>query len=396
MRQVLTGARLFTGEAILDGHALLIEEGRILDLLPEERCPPEAEVVRLPAGSLLAPGFVDAQVNGAGGTLFNDRPEVAAIREIAKALRRGGTTGFLPTFITDERTRTDAAAQAALAAATDPASGVLGIHLEGPFLSPARPGVHDPAHIRHPDEADLAFLTGLARQARDSRVLVTLAPEEVGDDALDRLSAAGVLLSAGHTAASHERMVEAAAHGLTGVTHLFNAMPPLSNRSPGPVLAGLEHPDLWCGVIADGIHVHPALLRMALRLKPGRVFLVTDAMPPVGTDTTGFTLYGRTILRRDGRLVTTDGTLAGADLDMIGAVRNAVRLLGVPLEEALRMASLYPARFLRLDDRLGRLAAGFRADFVLLDGKLGVLETWVGGERRCHVAAPPPPAPLRS
>lgn len=382
MRQALTGARLFTGDTLLDGHALLLDGSCIVDLLPAERIPSDAAVTMLPPGSLLAPGFIDAQVNGAGGVLFNDRPDAEAILEIAAALRPGGTTSFLPTFITDDRTRTETAAQAALTVASDPDNGVLGVHLEGPFLSPARPGVHDPAHIRRPDEADLAFLTGLARQAPDSRLLVTLAPEEVADEALARLAAAGAILSAGHTAAPFERTVAAAAHGLSGVTHLFNAMPPLSNRAPGPVLAGLEVPDLWCGVIADGVHVHPALLRMALRLKPGRLFLVTDAMPPVGTESTDFHLYGRRILRRDGRLETEDGTLAGADLDMIAAVRNAVRLLGLPLEEALRMASLYPARFLRLDDRLGRLAPGFRADLVLLSDGMDVLETWVGGKRR--------------
>lgn len=389
MRQLLTGARLFTGDAFLDGHALLLDGSRIVDLLPAERIPSDAAVTVLPPGSLLAPGFIDAQVNGAGGVLFNDRPDAGAVLEIAAALRPGGTTGFLPTFITDERSRTEAAARAALTVATDPDSGVLGVHLEGPFLSPARPGVHHPAHIRQPDEGDLAFLTGLARQAPDSRLLVTLAPEEVAGEALARLTESGAILSAGHTAAPYERMVAAAAQGLTGVTHLFNAMPPLSNRAPGPVLAGLETPDLWCGVIADGVHVHPALLRLALRLKPGRIFLVTDAMPPVGTESSEFRLYGRRILRRDGRLETEDGTLAGADLDMIAAVRNAVRLLGLPLEEALRMASLYPARFLRLDDRLGRLAAGFRADLVLLSDEMQVLETWVGGTVRYR-------APLRS
>ncbi|SMH48171.1 N-acetylglucosamine-6-phosphate deacetylase [Azospirillum agricola] len=376
-RRFLVGSRLFTGDAILDGHGLLIGEGRILDLLPSGR-EPDAEILRLPDEALLAPGFIDAQVNGAGGVLFNDRPTVEAALAIAAALRRSGTVGLLPTFITDDRARTEQAARAALAAAAIPGSGVLGVHLEGPFLSPERPGVHEPRFIRAPDAADIAFLTGLAAGAPGARVLVTLAPERVEDDALARLSAGGVLLSAGHSAASVERVAEAAERGLRGVTHLFNAMPPIVNRAPGLALAGMSDPRLWCGIIADGVHVHPALLRATLAAKPaGRVFLVTDAMPPVGTDATGFTLYGQTIHRRGGRLETGDGTLAGADIDMIGAVRNAVALLGVELEEALRMASLYPAAFLGLEDRYGRLAPRHRAALVLLGADLEVLRTWV-------------------
>lgn len=376
-RRLLTGCRLFTGGTILDGHGLLIEDDRILDLLSDTDGV-AAEVVRLPEDALLAPGFVDAQVNGAGGLLFNDSPTVEAALSIARALRRSGTVALLPTFITDARARTERAARAALAAAALPGSGVLGVHLEGPFLSPERPGVHEPRFIRAPDADDVAFLTGLATGAPGARVLVTLAPECVDDDTLARLSAAGVILSAGHSAASLERVGQAAALGLCGVTHLFNAMPPIVNRAPGLALAGMTDPRLWCGVIADGVHVHPALLRLALAAKPpGRLFLVTDAMPPVGTDATSFELYGRSIHRRDGRLETADGILAGADIDMIGAVRNAVTLLGVPLEEALRMASLHPATFLGVDDRYGRLTPGHRAALVLLGPGLEVLRTWV-------------------
>lgn len=376
-RRFLVGCRLFTGESLLDGHGVLVGGGRILDLLPDSAAP-DAEALLLPDEALLAPGFIDAQVNGACGVLFNDQPTVGAALAIAAALRRSGTVGLLPTFITDDRAATERAARAAMAAAAIPGSGVLGVHLEGPFLSPERPGVHEPRFIRPPDEDDIAFLTGLAAGAPEARVLVTLAPERVADDALARLAAGGVILSAGHSAASLERVGEATGLGLSGVTHLFNAMPPILNRAPGLALAGMTDPRLRCGVIADGVHVHPALLRATLAAKPpGTVFLVTDAMPPVGTDATRFTLYGRTIHRRNGRLETEDGTLAGADIDMIGAVRNAVTLLGVGLEEALRMASLHPAAFLGLDDRYGRLAPGHRAALVLLGPDLDVLRVWV-------------------
>ncbi|MFY0570792.1 N-acetylglucosamine-6-phosphate deacetylase [Archangium lansingense] len=387
MRQVLVGARLFTGERMLDGHAVVVEGERIRAVVPVDAVPTDAQVQRLPEDALLVPGFLDAQVNGAGGVLFNDTPTVEAALAIAAAARRSGTTGLLPTFITDEPGRMRQACEAAVEAMARPASGVLGIHLEGPFISGERPGVHESRFIRVPDAGDLDYLSALpARLAgQGGRLVVTLAPECVADAVIQRLASAGVVLSAGHTAATYERTREALVAGVRGFTHLFNAMPPAQSRQPGPVVAALEADEAWCGVIADGIHVHPAMLRLLLRVKPpGRVFLVTDAMPPVGTEVTSFMLYGRTILRREGRLVTENGTLAGADIDMVSAVRNCVRLLGLPLEECLRMASLYPASYLGLDGHLGRVAPGYRADLTLLRAELSVLATWVGGQQQRH------------
>lgn len=381
MRTFLSGARLFTGERIVEGLGVLLEGDLILDLLPTDAAP-EADRVTLPTGALLAPGFIDVQVNGAGGVLFNDTPTVDGALAIARALRPFGTTGLLPTFITDAREPMLAAGEATVAAAAIPGSGILGVHFEGPFISPKRRGCHDAGSIRHPDEADLDGLTGLAARfaAERARLLLTLAPEEVADAEIARLARAGIVVAAGHTSASLERIAQAVPHGIRGFTHLGNAMPPIVNRDPGPVVAGLDAIDAWCGVIADGIHIHPALLRvMHAAKRPGKLVLVTDAMPPVGTDATSFRLYGETIHRRDGRLVTEDGVLAGADIDMIGSVRNCIRLLGLPLEEALRMASLNPAAYLRLDDHLGRIAPGYRADMVLIDEKLDVAATWVGG-----------------
>jgi N-acetylglucosamine-6-phosphate deacetylase len=213
----------------------------------------------------------------------------------------------------------------------------------------------------------------------DIPLLVTLAPEEVEDAFLDRMAAADVVMSAGHTAASHERIAEALSHGLRGFTHLYNAMPPLAGREPGPVGAALLDESAWCGLIVDGVHVHPASLKLALAARPERrMLLVTDAMSVLGTPAQTFALYGETIFRRNGRLERADGTLAGADLDMAAAVRNSVTMLGLGVERALRMASTYPADFMRLADR-GRIAAGLRADLVLLTERLEVLGTWVGG-----------------
>jgi N-acetylglucosamine-6-phosphate deacetylase len=373
-RRLLRGARLLTEEGLRDDLALLIEGGLILDILDGDAGAGVTEQ-RLPEGAILAPGFIDVQANGGGGVLFNETPTLEAAIAIAAAHRRFGTTSLFPTVITD-RPEVMGRAAAARAASVVPNSGVAGVHLEGPFISPRRPGVHSPALIRRMEAADADWLVTLGG---DIPLLVTLAPEEVEDAFLDRMAAAGVVMSAGHTAASHERIAEALSHGLRGFTHLYNAMPPLAGREPGPVGAALLDESAWCGLIVDGVHVHPASLKLALAARPERrMLLVTDAMSVLGTPAQTFALYGETIFRRNGRLERADGTLAGADLDMAAAVRNSVTMLGLGVERALRMASTYPADFMRLADR-GRIAAGLRADLVLLTERLEVLGTWVGG-----------------
>lgn len=385
MRIFLTGARILTDDGFKDDVGVLIEHGRILDVTGAVTG--DVQIVRLPDDAILAPGFIDAQVNGGGGILFNDEPNAASALAIAAAHRRFGTTSLLPTLITDRPDKMDRAIAAVLAASRHPGGGVLGLHLEGPFISPLRPGVHDPASIRRLEPADLAWLETAPARLAGAPLLLTLAPEETDDQTLAALAGAGVILSAGHTAANAERIRSAIAAGLRGFTHLYNAMPPLAGRDPGPAGAALLDTVTWCGIIADGIHVHPDMLRLALRLRPAsRMMLVTDAMPPLGTDATEFLLYGQTILRRAGRLERADGNLAGADLDMASAVRLCVQTLGVRLEEALRMASANPAAFLRVADR-GRIAPGLRADLVLLSPGLNVLGTWVAGSPLGTVAA---------
>jgi N-acetylglucosamine-6-phosphate deacetylase len=336
--------------------------------------PSDAE--RRRCAGLLAPGFIDCQVNGGGGVLFNETPTVEGIAAIGAAHRRFGTTGFLPTFITDDRKRMTEAIEAAASAIAAGTPGVLGIHLEGPFINAERRGVHEARYVRPMDEADEALLTGF----KIGRMLVTLAPEKVGVAAIRRLAEAGVIVAAGHTDASYDTVVAARAAGLAGFTHLFNAMPPLAARDPGPVGAALHDEACWCGIIVDLTHVAAATLRIAIAAHGWRrMMLVSDAMPLVGTDEARFNLLGREITLTDGRLVTADGTLAGAHLDMATAVHNAVDHLGLPLEAALHMASAAPAAFLRLDDELGRIAAGYRANLVLLDDALRVTDTWIDG-----------------
>jgi N-acetylglucosamine-6-phosphate deacetylase len=373
-------SRVFDGHRWHSDAVVLVTDGRIRTVAPWGEVPDGWRQRRLPDGAVLAPGFIDLQVNGGGGILLNDDPSPEAMRAIARAHRRYGVTACLPTLITDSRQRTQAAIVAARAAAG--LDGVLGVHLEGPFISPGRPGIHRPDRIAVPGESDLDWLGDLAGAGRS---MVTLAPEQAPDGFVRRLAAAGVRVSAGHSEAPADVMMRAVDDGLTGVTHLYNAMPPLAGRAPGIVGAALAEPRLKAGIIVDGIHVDPLSVRAAFAAKgAGGMMLVSDAMPSVGASLTAFDLMGRTIELRDGRLTGADGTLAGAHLDLAAAVRNAVTLAKLPLEDALRAASQTPAAFLGLEWERGALINGARADMVALTEGLEVIATWVGGEEEAN------------
>lgn len=378
-KRALVNAKVLLDDGFHDDVAVLLDgAGGISGLVPAGQARLQAAGIDDLGGGWLLPGFIDAQVNGGGGVLFNNDTSAEAIAAIGRAHRRFGTTGILPTLISD-----DAGVMAHAVAATRDAiaagvPGVLGVHLEGPYLAPARKGTHDAAKFRVPDAAEIAMATAL-----DNGVtLVTLAPEQVPLDTIRAMVARGAIVVAGHTAASYEQIRAGLDAGLRGFTHLYNAMSPLQGREPGAVGAALEDRDSWCGIIVDGVHVHPGSLRVALAAKPrGKLFLVTDAMPMVGADDPSFALYGEVITAIDGVVRNAAGSLAGSALDMATAVRNCVHLLGLPLDEAARMASTYPARFLGLDGRLGRIASGLQADLVLLDDVLQVRSTWIAGAR---------------
>jgi N-acetylglucosamine-6-phosphate deacetylase len=373
----LIGATLFDGDRLRDDQAVLIDAGKIAGVMPETKLP--KGVQKQAISGLLAPGFIDVQVNGGGGVLFNETRSIAGIAAIGAAHRRFGTTGFLPTFITDTPQTMAEAIKAADAALQARTPGVLGIHLEGPFLNPERKGIHRADLMRPIGDRDVAMIDLPA----GGRILVTLAPEKTDPSVIARLTRSGIVVAAGHTKADVETIRKAQAAGLTGITHLFNAMPPLMNRDPGPVGAALDDRTLWCGLIVDMHHVSATALRVALAARgTERMILVTDAMPSVGSDADRFNLLGQEITLVDGALVSDEGTLAGSNLDMASAVRNTVRHLGVETEEALRMAALYPASFLRLDHELGRIADGYRADLVLLDADFHVKATWISGSRQ--------------
>ncbi|BDA59609.1 N-acetylglucosamine-6-phosphate deacetylase [Shewanella xiamenensis] len=371
MKFTLIAEQLFDGEAFHRDVPVTIEDGLIASLDTASG----AKEIRYPG--TLVPGFIDVQVNGGGGALFNSSPTVACIETIGKAHARFGTTGFLPTLITDDVQVMAKAADAVASAVAQKSAGVLGVHFEGPHLSVPKKGVHPQGFIREITEAELAIF---CRQDLGIRV-VTLAPENVSPEVIRLLVESGVKVCLGHSNADYDTVVAALAAGATGFTHLYNAMSPLGSREPGVVGAAIESETAWCGLIVDGHHVHPAAARVALRAKPrGKVMLVTDAMPPVGMDDeTSFELFGTQVLRVGDRLNAVTGELAGCVLDMATAVENSVKMLGLPLGEALRMASLYPAEFLGIAESVGRLVVGQRADLVLLDNQHKVLANYIAG-----------------
>lgn len=377
----MTATAFVNGRILLDdgfetGRAVVVEEGRIAAIVAERETPAAARRIDL-EGAMLSSGFIDVQVNGGGGALFNDAPTVETIATIGAAHRRFGTTGFLPTLISDDLSVMREAVRAVDAAIEAGVPGVLGIHIEGPYLNSSRRGVHDSSKLRALDDEGFEVLTGL----RHGRTLVTLAPEMTTPAMIGRLVAAGVIVSAGHTNGRYAEIRAALDAGMTGFTHLFNAMSPLKSREPGAVGAALEDEASWCGLIIDGRHVHPATLRLGLRCKPiERFMLVTDAMPSVGIADKSFMLQGQRVRVEDGVCIAADGTIAGSDLDMALAVRNAMAMLRLDPETALRMASRHPADFLRAGDELGRIAPGLRADLVALDDGFEVTRSWIGGE----------------
>ena len=376
MAFALTGARVFDGESIREGLAVIIDGPRIVDVGPEQALAPKLDQRPLRRG-LLVPGFIDVQVNGGGGALLNDNPTIDTVRRIAESHRKFGTTGMLPTVITDAPEVLSKAIASVKAARAENVPGVLGIHIEGPFLDKERKGAHEAKFIRAMTQEDVERITALDCGS----VMLTLAPNRVSPDLIKALSKKGVLVSLGHSEAQHSEVIAALASGAQAFTHVFNAMSQMTGREPGMAGAALSDRESFCGLIADGYHVHDAAMKVALAAKPrGRIMLVTDAMPTAASGPESFALQGRAVHLVNGKLVLDNGTLAGSNLTMDEAVRYCVERLGVGLKDALRMASLNPATFLRRDHELGRIKSGYLANLVHLSDDLRVLETWIDGK----------------
>lgn len=376
---ILTAARVFDGTAFHENHAIVLEQGRISALCPIADLP-EGEVIELPGGTL-APGLVDLQVNGGGGVMLDGQATLDTIATICAAHTRLGATTILPTLITDTRAATQTVLAAGIAAVSR-VPGFGGLHLEGPHLDPKRPGCHPPDCIRPMDDDDIETL--LEAKTGLPALLVTLSPANATPAQIARLAEAGIVVSLGHSECSFDQARDAIAAGARMVTHLFNAMSQLWSREPGLVGAALANP-VSAGLIADGIHVHPETIRLALAAKrQGAVFLVSDAMACAGSNLTELTLAGRRILRRDGALRLEDGTLAGADLSLPQAVRFMIETVGIAPEQALAMATRIPAE--AIGAPAGRIAPGLAADLVHFDENWRLTGVWQGGQAKSSTA----------
>ncbi len=377
MKKAIINGRVFDGQELHDGLAVILKDSRVAGLLPQQDVPESIKTRWDLQGNMLAPGLIDMQVNGGGGVMFNEAPTVETIRRIGVAHRRYGTTGFMPTLISGDFTTMKQAIEAVGQAIAIGVPGVLGIHLEGPFLNADRGGIHAVDKLQRLDETAFDLLTSLA----PGRTLVTIAPELTSQDMISRLADQGVLIFGGHSTATYLQTRQALDAGLRGFTHLFNAMSQFESRAPGMVGAALEDKESWFGIIADGQHVHPATFAVAVAAKrKGYAILVTDAMATVGSECTEFKFDGVEIEVIDGCCRSRSGQLAGSDLDMISAVRNAIRFTGMDSLEALRMASCYPAKALGLEDQLGFIRPGFKASFIEVDDDLNLYRSWIDGE----------------
>jgi len=366
--------RLFDGHSFIDDQVLTITNGVISAI---DQNTDDADIT---VAGLVVPGYIDLQVNGGGGALFNDAPSVENLKTIMAAHAKFGTTAMMPTLITDKIEVMAQAADAIAQAIAKKVPGIIGIHFEGPHLSLAKKGTHCAELIRPIADAEWQVLS----RQDIGQVMVTLAPETVAAQDITRMVKLGIKVCLGHTNADYATAQKAIDAGATGFTHLFNAMSPLQGREPGVVGCALLNDHTQCGLIVDGHHVDYASCQLAIKAKPaGGIFLVTDAMPPVGTDMKEFPLYDRTVYVENGKLTSTTGELAGSSLDMATAVKNTHLGLKVPLDESLRMASLYPAQYLYANNERnrGQLSIGMQADMLVLNDDLSVGETWISGEK---------------
>lgn len=375
MKTAFAPAQLFDGAQIHEESAVLVEHGKVIGVTGVGDIPSDYQLEKL--DGTLAPGFIDWQVNGGGDTLFNNEPTVEGLKKIVSGHLRGGTTSMMATLVSDTPEIRSKAVKAVYDLIQSGTTGVLGLHLEGPFFALERRGTHDENHISSISDADIEWLCSI----QGFPLIVTLAPELTQSGQIHSLSEQGIIVCAGHTDASSSEIQSALTEGLRGFTHLYNAMRPASAREPGVVGSALLDEHSWCGVIVDGHHVHMDMVRLAQMVKPlGKLCLVSDAMATVGGEKSSFELYGNTITEKNGCLINHEGRLAGSAISMIDAVRNCHLEAGISLTESLRMASVYPAEFLGVDDTLGFFKKGYQADMVHFDRNFCVTQTWVAGE----------------
>ena len=371
----LTNARIFTGRQILDNHAIVISDGKIDSICPNDKLADGIELVDL-AGANVSPGFIDLQLNGCGGVMFNDQISAKTLDIMHKANLKSGCTSFLPTFITSSDEEMKQAIEATREYLGHYKHQALGLHLEGPYLNVMKKGIHSPSYIRQSDQTMIDFIC----QQSDVVVKVTLAPEQNSIEHIRQLTEANILVSIGHSNASYEQANQGFDAGIRFATHLFNAMAPMTGREPGVVGAILDHQEVYAGIIVDGFHVAYPNVRLSHKLKGEKLVLVTDATAPAGANMDHFIFVGKKVYYRDGKCIDEHGTLGGSALTMIEAVQNCVEHVDISLDEALRMATLYPAQAISVDDKLGAIEPGMIANLAIFDSKFHVTATVVNGQ----------------
>ncbi|MBB3305329.1 MULTISPECIES: N-acetylglucosamine-6-phosphate deacetylase [Enterobacterales] len=374
----LVNGRIFTGHEILDNHAVVIADGLIERVCPRDAL--DAAIAQQDvAGAFIAPGFIDLQLNGCGGVQFNDDINALSVETLEimqRANEKSGCTSYLPTLITSTDALMKRAVETMRAYLAKHQNQAIGLHLEGPWLNKAKKGTHNPELIRLPDAKLVDFLCANA----DVITKVTLAPENAGSEVIRKLRDAGIIVSAGHSNATYEEAKIGFSAGVSFATHLYNAMPTFAGREPGLIGALFDSPDVYCGIIADGLHVHYANVRNAKRIKGDKLVLVTDATAPAGASIDQFIFAGKTIYYRDGLCVDENGTLSGSALTMIEAVQNSVEHCGIALDEALRMATLYPAQAMGVEKQLGTVEAGKVANLTVFTRDYQITKTFVNGD----------------
>ena len=376
MKQALLGSQIFCGERFYDDHALLVEGKSIVDIVDKNNTPDNFNKIELDQG-ILAPGFIDLQVNGGGGVLFNNSPNKESLNTIIKAHQFFGTTSVMPTVISDSLEVLEQCIKTVTEEIKNNSS-LLGIHIEGPFFNTKYRGVHQKQYISTINSDYLNLFESL----KGFPVMLTLAPECISSQQLKHLTSLGIKTLAGHSDASYDELDDAIKNGLDGFTHLFNAMGQISAREPGVVGSALHFENTFASIIVDLHHVHPSLIQLAYQLKPkGKLFFISDSMATINHGKPSFELYDEVVNESDGRLVNSEGKLAGSSITQIDAVKNAYQKCNIPLNQALAMASRYPAEYLGIENHLGSLKPGYRADLVHFDSNFKVHNAWVSGKQ---------------
>lgn len=371
----LTNCTIYTGSDVLDRHAVIIEGDTIHSIIANDQLPNDIKSVDL-KGANLSPGFIDLQLNGCGGVMFNDDITPETLQIMHETNIKSGCTSFLPTLITSSDDNMRQAIETERQYQEKYQHQSLGLHLEGPYLNVMKKGIHNPDFIRASEQEMINYICDNNQYVKK----VTLAPEQNNPAHIKQLKEAGIIVSIGHTNATYAEARKGFEAGISFATHLFNAMTPMVGREPGVIGAIYDTPDVYAGVIADGFHVHYANIRIAHKVKGDKLVLVTDATAPAGAEMDHFIFVGKKVYYRDGMCIDENGTLGGSALTMIEAVENTVQQVGIALDEALRMATLYPARAIGLDNKLGRIKQGMVANLTIFDRDFNVCATIVNGQ----------------